>query len=309
MSPRRRTRSRPKWQRIAAYAVVVRDGRILLSQIAPRVSPDGKWTLPGGGIEHGENPRASVVREVYEETGLEVSIGDTSRVYSLHAPRSNRQGRRVDAHSLRIVFEGWVAPDAPEPRVIEVNGSTVAAAWHRISDVRSGRVPTVDLVRQALAEHQPHRMQRVNARAVIRRESGASGASGDSGGEVLLARIGERGVHTGSWLLPGGGIDHGETPQAALVREVWEECGLRVEVGELLGVHNVHFAGVAPSGRFEDYHAVELVFAASLADPAAEPRVVETDGTTDLASWVPVADVEQGRVDVLDVVRVGLGLP
>lgn len=297
MTPRRRPRARPRWQRIAAYAVVVRDGRILLSQIAPRVSPEGKWTLPGGGIEHGENPRASVVREVYEETGLEVSIGDNSRVYSLHAPRSTRQGRRVDAHSLRIVFEGWVAPDAPEPRVMEVNGSTIAAAWHPVADVLSGRVPTVDLVRQALAEHQPHRMQRVNARAVIRR-----------GDDVLLARIGERGVHTGSWLLPGGGIDHGESPEAALVREVWEECGLRVEVGGLLGVHTVHFAGVAPSGRFEDYHAVELVYAASLVDPAAQPRVVETDGTTDAAAWVPVADVEQGRVEVLDVVRVGLGL-
>ena len=41
-------------------------------------------------------------------------------------------------------------------------------------------------------------------------------------------RISARGFHTGSWTLPGGGVDHGEAPRTAVVREVREECGVDV---------------------------------------------------------------------------------
>ena len=84
-------------------------------------------------------------------------------------------------------------------------------------------------------------------------------------------------------------------PVAALAREVAEECGVACEVGDLLGVHDTHFSGTAPSGRVEDYHGVHLVFAATVPDDA-EPRVVEVDGTTDAVAWVEVADIESGAV-------------
>ncbi|WP_134767008.1 NUDIX domain-containing protein [Nocardioides sp. 1609] len=283
-------------QRVAAYAVIVRDGQILLSRLAARVSRTELWTLPGGGLDHGEDPRDAVVREVHEETGLDVTIGDTSRTYSLHLPDTWRRGRRVDAHSLRIVYDGWVAPDAPEPRVLEVDGSTIEAAWRPLAGVLDGTVPTVSLVKEALAAYRPPRVQRVAAYAWVRRS-----VPDDA---VLLTRISARGYHVGSWTLPGGGIDHGERPQVALAREVAEECGLDCTVGDVLVVDDVAIRGSGPTGRDEDFHGVHLVFAAEVAD--GEPRVVEVDGTTDAAAWVPVADIETGRVDVLDVVRVAL---
>jgi 8-oxo-dGTP pyrophosphatase MutT (NUDIX family) len=92
----------------------------------------------------------------------------------------------------------------------------------------------------------------------------------------------------------------------ALAREVEEECGLPCEVGPLLGVHDTHFSGTAPSGRIEDYHGVHLLFRAAVVD--GEPRVVEVDGTTDVAAWVPLADIASGAVDVLDVVTHALEL-
>ncbi|MDN5893183.1 MAG: NUDIX domain-containing protein [Nocardioides sp.] len=124
---------------------------------------------------------------------------------------------------------------------------------------------------------------------------------------VLLTRISSRGHHAGSWTLPGGGIDHGEKPAEALVREVREECGIGCTPGDLLGVHDVHFAGTAPSGRHEDFHGIHLIFEATVATDAV-PRVVEVDGTTDAVAWVPVSDIEEGRVEVLDVVPRGLDL-
>lgn len=77
------------------------------------------------------------------------------------------------------------------------------------------------------------------------------------------------------------------------------------EVGGLIGVHDVHFSGTAPSGRHEDFHGIHLLFAATVADEA-EPRPVEVDGTTDAAAWVEVDDIERGRVEVLDVVHAAL---
>ena len=50
--------------------------------------------------------------------------------------------------------------------------------------------------------------------------------------QILLQRRGDNGL----WSLPGGGVDPGETPAEAIVREVLEETGLRVEPTAIVGV-------------------------------------------------------------------------
>jgi 8-oxo-dGTP diphosphatase len=284
----------PKRQRVAAYAVILRDGEILLSRLSAAVTPDELWTLPGGGLDHGEDPRDAVVREVHEETGLDAVVGETARVYSAHLPGVWRDGRRVDAHALRIVYDGWVPVDAPEPRVVEVGGSTMAAAWQPIADVVDGTVPVAPMVLEALADHKPFRHQRLGAYGLALR-----------GDAVLLVRISGRGFHTGSWTLPGGGVDHGEPPRTALVREMREECGVEASVGELVAVHDEHFSGTAPNGRFEDFHSVGLVFEATIPE-GTEPVLAEADGTTDAVAWVPLAEIESGARPVVDVVTQAL---
>jgi ADP-ribose pyrophosphatase YjhB (NUDIX family) len=279
-------------QPVAAYAVVVRDEHILLARLAPYLVDDEVWTLPGGGIDFGEDPRDAVVREVHEETGLRVSVGERAWVDSV---RRVTDSTGEDLHSVRLVFEGWAPHDSPEPRVVEEDGSTVDARWVPLAAVTDGRWPVVGWVRTAIDEHVHHRVQRLAVKAVVRR-----------GDAVLLARLSRYAVESGHWTLPGGGVDHGERPAAALVRELVEETGLVPEVGDLLGVHDLHLTGTAPNGRHEDFHAVNLIFAATV--PAdAEPRVVETDGTTDAVAWVEVADIASGMVPVTDVVRYALG--
>lgn len=299
----------PLYQRVAAYAVIRRtldDGpdEILLSRVAERISPHEMWTLPGGGLDHGEDPRAAVVREVYEETGLAAAVGETSRVYSAHLPGVRRDGRTVDAHALRIVYEGWVGKDAPEPQVMEVDGSTVEAGWKRIEDVLSGRVPVFAMVADALGDLQPTRLQRLAAYGLILRDGVPHGGDGP---ELLLTRISSRGFHSGAWTLPGGGVEHGEPPVDALVREVREECGVECVAGALRGVHDVHFTGTAPEGRLEDFHGVHLIFDAELVGDA-EPYVAEIGGTTDAVEFVALSRIEAGEIEVLDVVRHALAL-
>jgi 8-oxo-dGTP diphosphatase len=288
----------PRRQRVAAYAVIVRAGSILLARIAPSISQNEQWTLPGGGIEFGEHPGDAVVREVHEETGLDCLLGRPIWIGS--ARRTFDRGARgeeaaSEMHSVRIVYDAWVPADAPEPRVVEVDGSTVDARWHPLTDVESGRVPTVPMVRQALAHHAPASRQRLAAYALVVRDD-----------RVLLTRNSARGPHPGAWTLPGGGVDHGEPPASAVAREVLEETGLDASVGELLGVHDEHFTGIAPHGREEDFHGVHLVFAATVGP--GEPQVRETDGTTDRAAWVPVGDVGSDSFPASAVVTAALGM-
>ncbi len=54
--------------RPSAYGIVVREGKILVSK-----QFGNKYDLPGGGIELGETPEQAVIREVKEETGLDVT--------------------------------------------------------------------------------------------------------------------------------------------------------------------------------------------------------------------------------------------
>ena len=90
-----------------------------------------------------------------------------------------------------------------------------------------------------------------------------------------------------------------------MLRELREECGVEGSVGELVAVHDDHFSGTAPSGRYEDFHAVSLAFDVAI-DAAAEPVLTEVGGTTDAVAWVPVADIGSGAVPVLDLVREAL---
>ncbi|WP_221352451.1 NUDIX hydrolase [Streptomyces beigongshangae] len=126
--------------RVAAYAVCVRDGRILLARWVSR--KDGRlWTLPGGGMDHGEDPYDTVVREVEEETGYAAEPVALLGVDTLRETHPRRLGADVDFHGLRIVYEARVT--GGELRH-ETGGSTDMAAWYPLEEVpalkRSGLV-------------------------------------------------------------------------------------------------------------------------------------------------------------------------
>lgn len=56
-------------------AVIVRAGKVLCARRAPGGSAGGLWEFPGGKIEPGETPREALVREIVEELGCRVAVG------------------------------------------------------------------------------------------------------------------------------------------------------------------------------------------------------------------------------------------
>ena len=130
--------------RVAAYAVVERRGKLLLTHW--RRGHLHGWTLPGGGLESGEDPRDAVVREVLEETGLEARVGKLLGVDSRVMVREEvPEGTDPELHTIRIVYRASVK-DGPLQH--EVDGSSDEARWVPLREVRSLR--TLSLVQTGI---------------------------------------------------------------------------------------------------------------------------------------------------------------
>lgn len=126
---------------MAAYAVCVRDDQILLARW---VAGDGvkQWTLPGGGMDHGEDLLDTVVREVEEETGHLVEATRLLGVDTIRRRWSRRFGAAADWQGVRIVYECRLT--GGELRN-EIGGSTDLAAWFPLDEVAGlDRVELVD---------------------------------------------------------------------------------------------------------------------------------------------------------------------
>lgn len=63
---------RPRYRVAVAAIIIDEENRILLCEHSYRKFHP--WGLPGGGLEHGESPECGIVREVWEETGLDVHV-------------------------------------------------------------------------------------------------------------------------------------------------------------------------------------------------------------------------------------------
>ncbi|MFJ4172543.1 NUDIX hydrolase [Microbacterium sp. NPDC089696] len=120
----------------------------------------------------------------------------------------------------------------------------------------------------------------------------------DDDGRLLLARwIEGRRV---AWTMPGGGLEPGEDPQAAVRRELREETGYSVKVGELLGIHSrVIPASQRVHEADQPLHTLRIVYRATVTGGRLQ---YETDGSTDMAAWFPLASVaELQRVKLVDI--------
>jgi len=127
--------------RIAAYGLVLRDSNILLCRFSNKL-PDfeGKWTLPGGGLEFGEDPADAVVREVREETGLEI---EPTKLFGIDSFTDAQHD--TARHGIRILYGTRIVSGQIR---YETDGTTDMCSWFTLDEVRS--LSVVELVEVGL---------------------------------------------------------------------------------------------------------------------------------------------------------------
>jgi len=133
-------------QRASCYGLARQGAAVLMVRIPPGPHGDGgKWMLPGGGVEHGEHPASTVVREFGEETGFLIEVKALLEVGSDH--RLLPTG--VDFHGIFTLYE--VAITDGSLRSEAAGGGSEQPTW--ISRSEFDTTPMLDAVRGMLHRH------------------------------------------------------------------------------------------------------------------------------------------------------------
>ncbi len=111
---------------VGAYGICLdAEDRLLLARIREDTPDDGRWTLPGGGLEYGETPESAVRREIEEETGL---IGEPEAILGTSVMTIDRsasfEGQRL--HFVGILYRVRIVGGELRD---EVDGTTDACGW------------------------------------------------------------------------------------------------------------------------------------------------------------------------------------
>lgn len=92
----------PETPRIGVGAIVIHEGKILL--VRRGIDPGrGLWAIPGGTLQLGETMRQCAAREVLEETGVSIAVGDCLYVFDLIQRDENN---RIEFHFVVVDFAG-----------------------------------------------------------------------------------------------------------------------------------------------------------------------------------------------------------
>ncbi|MDZ4134313.1 MAG: NUDIX hydrolase [Paracoccaceae bacterium] len=98
--------------RLAARALILQQDRLLLVN-AYRGGVSNLWCAPGGGVVPGTSLPDNLIREVHEETGLTVSVGDPALVNEFHDPVSGFH--QVDVYFRCTIRHGTLDPGWRDP--------------------------------------------------------------------------------------------------------------------------------------------------------------------------------------------------
>jgi 8-oxo-dGTP diphosphatase len=119
---------------LVAAAVLIEEGRVLLTQRKKGTHLEGKWEFPGGKVDPGEDPRQALVRELAEEIGVLATVGEIVDV-TFH--------RYDDAQKsvLLLFFEAALCRSSPPPAAVDV----AAFRWALASDLSPEQFPPADV--------------------------------------------------------------------------------------------------------------------------------------------------------------------
>ncbi|MGB8815493.1 MAG: NUDIX hydrolase [Paracoccaceae bacterium] len=101
--------------RLATRALILAQDRLLLVNAYPGDTSD-LWGAPGGGVNAGTSLPENLMREVYEETGLHVTVGAPALINEFHDPRSGYH--QVEVFFRCQITDATLNPDWQDPEGI-----------------------------------------------------------------------------------------------------------------------------------------------------------------------------------------------
>ncbi len=138
-------REYPEQPIVGVGAVVLKGAQVLVIRRANE--PDrGRWAIPGGGVEVGETLAAAAHREVVEECGLDVRLGDVCALYDLILP--DAQGR-TRFHYILVHFRAYYQGGEPQ-----AGSDTLEARWATWDEIQDLDMP--DRVRRLIGRALSH---------------------------------------------------------------------------------------------------------------------------------------------------------
>jgi 8-oxo-dGTP pyrophosphatase MutT (NUDIX family) len=123
-------------------------------------------------------------------------------------------------------------------------------------------------------------------------------------GHVLLSLL-NRGPNRGKWTLVGGGVEFKEDPKAALIREIEEEAGIRIDVEpKLIDVFSHDYAFDLPDGSKKHMHFIGIIHQIELPEKISCKETGDgfsSDGTR----WFPISslNLEELNPSVIKVLK------
>jgi 8-oxo-dGTP diphosphatase len=119
---------------LVAAAIVVEEGRVLVTQRKTGTHLAGAWEFPGGKVEAGEDPREALRRELREELGIDARVGEIVDV-TFH------RYEEADKAVLLLFFEAAREAGSPAPRALDV----AAFRWATQQELDPAAFPPADV--------------------------------------------------------------------------------------------------------------------------------------------------------------------
>jgi 8-oxo-dGTP diphosphatase len=267
-------------------AAIIRDeqGRILLQQR----SDNGRWGLPGGAVDPGEEPAEAAVREAFEETGLYVEpvklvglFGGKRQI--VQYPNGDRTAYVSATFECRVTG-GEIIPISDETLDVrwfatdDLPESFVESHHRRIEAYLKGEIPfflPMESFEASAGNYIRDIRKKVGHQLLM--SPSITALIFNEEGEILVQQRSDNGL----WNLPCGAYEVGEEPTETLMREVYEETGFYTQAKRLVGVYggkdyivtypnqdrvaymNIFFEGLITGGELAmDEESLDLRFVA-----------------------------------------------